>query len=335
MLFKYMIKNTLIAVLCFIAISMGAWTAHLKDRLTQVQAQLVSLQDQSKKNSEMEEKIARAERKSKVLDDSLVATSKLADEKSKQAEQLQKSLKVAKTGGNNPFGEIFKDPAMKELLKSQQKSAIGPMIEKQYAELFQELDLTPEQTTALKSLLEQKMLAGMDVGMSMMDNSLDASQRADLVKQVKAKTDDADAQIKKFLGEENYKTFQTYEKTAPYRIVVDQFSDQLASGATPLSGDQQAQLIQAMSEESNGFKRTSDPGNTSPSNGDYASILKEDNLNRLAQDNEKLDQQVLARAEQILTPEQFAAFQKFQESRRTLQLNAMKMASKMFAPKNP
>lgn len=329
-------KNLLIALLVVVSISLGALTARMSNQLAKTQTELADVQNQLKKASEMQEQVVRAERKSKVLDDSLVATSKLADEKAKQAEQLQKSLADAKSGSVNPFGamsKMFKDPAMKEMIKMQQKASIGPIIDKQYAELFQQLNLTPEQTAALKSLLVEKMLAGSDASFSMMDGSLPASQRAELAKQIKTARDAADAQIKQFLGDENNQTFQAYEKTTPYRMVVSQFSDQLANGSTPLSQDQQAQLIQTISEVSNGYKRTTDPGNLNPSKDDFASMLTEEKINRMSRDNVNIDQQVLTRVQQILTPEQLTAFQQFQESRRTLQINSMKIAAKMFAPK--
>jgi hypothetical protein len=262
----------------------------------------------------------------------VVREKRSTDEKAKQAEKLQQSLAAAKKKDTNPFGEfskILENPAMKEMIKAQQKATIGPVIDKQYAEFFQQMNLTPEQWATMKELLEKKILAGLDAGLAMMDGSLYGAQRAELSKQAKSANDDADAQIKQFLGDENYKTFQDYEKTSPYRTAVGQFSDQLAGSATPLSEDQQAQLIQAMSDEQSGFKFTKNFGNKNPANGDYAA-----RINQYAMEKEKLDQRVLARAQQVLTPEQAEAFQKYQTTQRTLQLAGMKAGAKMFAPKS-
>jgi len=55
---------------------------------------------------------------------------------------------------------------------------------------------------------------------------------------MKSATDDYDAQIKQFLGDDNYQMFQAYEKTTPDRMTVSQFSDQLSGSATPLTTDQ-------------------------------------------------------------------------------------------------
>ena len=329
-------KNILIAILLMVVTVLGAFGLHQQKQIAQTQAQLAAVQKQLQDRSEADENTALAEKKSKALQAALVETSAFADKKSKQAEQLQQSLTAAKT--NNPLqglGAMFKDPKMREMMKSQQKAFMGPMIDKQYAALFQQLNLTPDQTAQLKDLLQKKMLVGADAGMSMLDDSLDATQRAELTKQSKTQTEDYDAQIKQLLGNDNYQAFQTYETTTPDRTTISQFSDQLASSATPLSPDQQSQLMQAMSEERNGFKWTIDYNNQNAANGDFTAMFTEDKINQFASEKERLDQQILARAQQILNAEQLKALEQFQSTQRQLQIAGMKMAAQMFAPKNP
>jgi hypothetical protein len=333
--FSFM-KNIAIVILLMGAIALGTFCLHQQKQIAQTRAQLATSQKQLKERAEADEQTTFAERKSKALQEVLVKTSAFADEKSKQAEQLQQSLAAAKT--NNPmqgFAAMFKDPKMKELIKSQQKAFMGPMLDKQYAALFQQLNLTPDQTAQLKDLLQNKMLASADAGMSLLDGSADATQRVELAKQIKSQTDDYDAQIKQFLGDDNYQTFQAYEKTTPDRMTISQFSDQLSGNTTPLSPEQQQQLMQAMSEERNGFKWTTDYNNKNPANGDFASMFTDDKISQFAQEKERLDQQILARARQILTPEQITAFEQFQIAQSKMQMAGMKMAAQMFAPKSP
>jgi len=219
-------------------------------------------------------------------------------------------------------------------MKSSQKAFMGPMIDKQYAALFQQLNLTPDQTAGLKDLLQKKMSVGADATMSMLDGSLDAGKLADSAKQMKSETDDYDAQIKQFLGDDNYPAFQNYEKTIPDRMTVSQFNDQLAGSATALNAEQQQQLIQAMNDARTSFKWTTDYNNKNPANGDYASMFSDDKINQYTQEKEQFDRQFLTRAQQILTPEQATAFQQFQTAQRELQIAGMKMAAQMFAPKS-
>lgn len=304
---------------------------HQQKQILETQTQLATVKNQLFEKPEAAEQIAQAQRKSKILQETLVQTSAFADEKNRQAEQLQKSL-TAKTNSVNPLAAMFKDPKMRDMIKIQQKAMMGPIIEKQYAALFQQLNLNADESAQLKNLLLSKMTAGAEAGMSLMDDSLDAAKRAELAKNVKSQTDDYDAQIKQFLGN-NYSAFQGYEKTVPDRMIVSQFGDQLSS-STAMNADQQQQLVQAMSDERNNFKWTTDYSNQNPPNGDYASMFSDEKINQFVQEKEQFDQQFLARAQQVLTPEQAIAFEQFQTGQRQMQLAGMKMAAQMFAPKS-
>ncbi len=329
-------KNVAIAVLLLASVTLGAlfFKEHgLRQsqtaQLAQAEARLAAVEAQGRDKSEAVETARFAENKAKILQETLTATAASAEEKSKEVASLQAAAKTNTAA--NPLAAMFKDPKMKELIKSQQKMVMGPMIEKSYAGLFKQLGLTPEQSAGLKDLLQSKMLVAADLGMSLMDGSLDADKRAELGKQIKTDTDDYDAQIKQFLGDENYKAFEGYEKTMPDRMAVGQFRDQLAGSGTPLGAEQEQQLVQALNQERTSFKWTTDYSNKTPGDMNYAELFSEEKLDRFAQEKEQFDQQFLGRAKAILTPEQFAAYEKHQAAQREMQVNAMKMAAKMFS----
>ena len=329
-------KNIFIALLLLASVTLGA--LFLKDRaarqtqaaqLSETQARLAAVEAQVKEKSDAVESARFAENKAKILQETLTATAAHAEEKSKEVASLQAAAKT--NGVANPLAAMFKDPKMKEMIKSQQKLVMGPMIEKSYAGLFKQLNLTPEQATGLKDLLQGKMLVAADLGMSLLDGSLDAAKRAELGKQMKVDSDDYDAQIKQSLGDENFKAFENYEKMMPDRMAVGQFNDQLTGAASPMSAEQQQQLIQALNQERTGFKWTTDYSNQKPGDTDYAAMFSEEKLARFAQEKELFDQQFLGRAKTILTPEQYASYEQFQLAQREMQINAMKMAAKMFS----
>lgn len=310
--------------------------AESKKQVAALSERVAGLSEELQEKSEAIENAKLSEAKAKILQQTLTESANATVAESKKAEQLQQSLTEAKT--NNPLhsmAAMFKDPKMRDMLKAQQKAYMGPVIDKQYGDLFKQLNLTPEQTAAFKDLIQKKMLAGADAGFSMMDDSLDAAQRADLAKQVKSQTDGLDNQIKQFLGDDNYQAFQSYEKTVPDRLSASQFNDQFAGTDKALSAAQQEQLVQAMSDARNNFKWTSGLNQKDPGmNGDMSALLTEDNINKFVQEREQFDQQFLARAQQILTPDQLAAFQEFQTTQRNLQVTGLKMASQMFKPAN-
>lgn len=294
--------------------------------------QLAELKNQLKEKDDALDEARSDAAKAQVLQQTLNQSAAEAVQQSKKAAELQQSLAEAKT--NNPMhsmAAMFKDPKMREMMKSQQKAFMGPVINKQYGDLFKQLNLTPDQQSAFKDLIMKKMLAGADVGFSMLDDSLDSSQRADLAKQVKTQTDAVDNEIKDLLGNDNYQAFQTYEKSVPDRMTVDQFNNQFSGTQNALTDQQQQQLVQAMSDARNNFKWTSGLNQPNPgANGDFANLFTEDNINRFAQEREQFDQQFLAQAQQILTPAQLTAFEQFQKTQREMQAASLKMAAQMF-----
>jgi hypothetical protein len=305
-----------------------------RDELTQSKQQLAAIQAELKDKEEAIENARLTEAKAKILQQTLAQSTTVAVEASKKSEKLEASLDEAQT--NNPMhamASMFKDPKMREMMKAQQKMVMGPILDKQYSDFYKQLNLTAEQTAALQDLIGKKMLAGADASFSMLDDSLDASQRADLAKQTKDQTDDVDSQIKQFLGDDNYKAFQSYEKSVPDRMTMSQFSDQFAGTPNALTADQQDQLVQAMSDARNNFNWTSGLNQQNPgANGDMGALLTEDNIKKFVTEREQFDQQFLARAQQILTPAQLAEFEIFQKNQRELQGAGLNMAKQMFKP---
>jgi hypothetical protein len=267
--------------------------------------------------------------------------------KNQEAVQLRTALRDAATNApprvtakapvqtnskaSNPLAAMFKNPEMKDMIKNSQKAVLGPMINKNYGKLFSDLQLSPEQVSTLKDLILNKQMGAAEMGLSMFSNDGETN-RAALAEQMKKSTDAADAQIKDFLGEDNYAQYQSYEKTMGERMVVSGLKDQLAGGATALTDVQEQQLIQAMSQEREQFKFTTDLSDKSKFNGDFASMFTEEKMNTYFQELDKLDQQYQARASGILTPDQLTAFGKYLSSQQSMQKAGMQMAVKMFAP---
>jgi hypothetical protein len=340
-------KNTIIIILAIAALAAGAFcivqrskSRAASSQLTEAQTRLAAAETQLKQQADAVEHARVSEAKTTILQKTLTEASAEAVQQSKQTEQLKQTLAAAKT--NNPLKGIaamFKSPEMRKMMEAQQKAVMGPMISKQYSALCQQLNLTPEQADAFKTLLQNKQLASADTGLSMLDDSLDAAQRASLEAQIKSQNDDFDNQIKQLLGSDNYQAYQDYNKTIPARTTVNQFMDQVAGTPNALSADQQEQLVQAMTEANKNFQWTSalNPKSNEAAKHDpmaQMALLTEDNINQAAAETEKFDQQFLSKAQQILTPEQTTAFQQFQTTWRQMQFSTMKMAAGMFSHGN-
>jgi hypothetical protein len=335
-------KKNIIALLLVLAVGLGAVVVYQHKQVNQLRAdldgahkKLKSLEEQLAQKAESDDQVALAETKAKVLQETLKETTAASARQSQQVSQLEQSLAAAQTNAGPDFGRLLKDPNMREMIREQQKAYMGPMIDKSYGELFKQLSLTPEQSAYVKELLEKKMLTAAEAGMSMMDGSMDAEKRKEIAGTIKEGTDQIDAEIKKFLGEENSQTFDQYEKSLPDRMSVGQFRDQISGSDLSLNAAQEKQLIALMQEERTNFKWTTDFNNQAAMASDPMEMFTEDRLNAYAQEKERLDRQVLERARAALKPEQLNSLDKFLTSQRNMQISAMKMARQMFSPQPP
>lgn len=314
-------------------------SAKLKDEKHQLEAikqEYQNLSERLEKQTEAIENVKSVEAKAQILQKTLHESATATIAESKKVEKLQASLDQAKT--NNPFHavmDMMNDPEMRKILEEQQKITAGPTIEKEYADLFRQLNLPPEQSAAFKDLMIKKTMVGTDVGFSMMDDSIDPAKRGDITKQIQAQTDAVDTEIKQLLGESNYQAYQNFEKTMTDRATVGEFNDQFAGASTALTTEQQNQMVQALSEVRSNFKWSA---GTSPQNASLESSLEgaltDESIAASTAESEQFDQQCLARVQHILTPEQYAAYQKYQKQQRDLQLIGLKMAKQMFNSKS-
>lgn len=276
------------------------------------------------------EKVSLAERKAKLLQDTLSQSTAAAQEHLQQVADLQKSLAEAQTNSGSLLTELFKDPDMREMIKVQQKTVIGPLVDKTYGPLFKQLKLEGDQSSQLKKLIEEKLLGSADIGMSMLDGSMDSVKRTDLGKKIKEASDAIDAQIKELVGTENYSLIENYEKSLPDRTVVSQFQDQLTATSSALEPAVEQQLIDLMQEERTRFQWTTDySANPDTAQVDLAAYFQEDRLDRYLSEKERFDGQYLQRVQPLLKEDQYTALAQFLESQRKVQLAAMKMAAKM------
>lgn len=296
-------------------------------------------------NPSAAERASRAEVEVKALRHALARTSKVADEKSKQAGEAVQILGSEKEKNSNPLAAMMKNPKMRQLMAEQQKAMLGPIMAMQYTGFSDRLGLTPEESGTLQDLLLKKKLAGMDVRMSMFDDNTDEAKRANAATQFKREREACEARIKQFLGEEDYQSLQKYEKELLGRTTVTQFNAQLGNRSVALSEDQQDQLIQVITQERDRFPWTTDLNRESMepglAGGNPSAMFSEDQLNRAAQEREQFDNLLLARSQQFLTPEQTEALRKSQATQREILSNMTKMFSnmtklgaKMFAPKD-
>jgi len=329
-------KNVIIVILLVAAVALGGYVIQNNRKAAQAEAKRVAAEKelQAAQAAKVEE-----ERNAAALREKLAAAQAESAANAGAAAKLTVALtnQVAATESTNakpanPFAEMFKNPEMREMIKQQQKSVMGTMIDKNYADFFKSMNLTPEQQKAMKDLLMEKMLSGADLGMEMMSGDLTPEQRAELTKKIKEGTDTINQQLKELLGAENYSQFETYEKGIPDRMALEQFKGQL-SADMPLNSGQEQMLLEAISQERQGFKFTTDFSDQQNFSEDIFSKFTEDRIELFLQEQDQLTQRYLSRAQSILTPAQYEAYAKSLKAQQEMMKMGMKMAASMFGTK--
>ena len=332
-------KNIIIGILLVATLGLGGLLLQKNNAANEAAAKLEAAQKQL---ADLQASIAQQEEDAARLKERLETAQMDSFSNANAAHRLSQALTnrseadAAPAATNfkpaNPLAEMFKNPEMRDMIKKQQKAMMGGIVDKSYAEFFKSMNLTPEQTEAMKDLILNKMLGSADAGMEMMSGDMDADKRAELTKQMKDQKAAADAEIKALLGDENYTAFESYEKTIPDRMALDQFRNQLGD-SMKLNANQEQLMVAAMTEERQGFKFTTDFSDQSDFSEDMASRFTGERMDLYFQEREQLNARYLERAQAVLSAEQFTAYQKSLKAQEEMTKMGMKMAAQMFGPK--
>jgi uncharacterized protein YxeA len=327
-------KNIIIGILVVVSVALGGLLIQKDKQMSLAEAKFKETQQSL---AELQSSVTQREQQEVKLRENLEKAQVESAANAGTAAQLSIALtnRVAaeeKTNAKpaNPFAEMFKNPEMRDMIREQQKTVFATMVEKNFAEFIKSQQLSPEQATALKDLIAKKMAAGADVGMEMMGGELTTEQRAELIKKAKASGDAVAAEIKEFLGADAYAAYEGYEKTLPDRMAISTFRDQLSGGDLALNADQEQQLIQAMTEERQGFKFTTDFSQQNDFSQDLFDKFTEENTSRFLQEQEQLNQKYLSRAQGLLSAGQYTAYEKSLKAQQEMMKMGMKMAASMF-----
>lgn len=336
-------KNTALVVLVLATLGLGAawWT-----QSNQTKTATAKLAAAEQARAAQAEAAAAAEAEAARLRERLEAALLESARNAGQAAQLSLALtnrleefvatqpptEETNAATTNPLTEMFRSPEMREMIRNQQKAVLGTLVDQNYAAFFKAMNLTPEQSAAMKNLILNKMLSDAEMGMDLMSGDLTPEQRTELANQAKARKDELNETIKGLLGPENYATYEAYEKSIPDRMAVNQLKTQFGEGLA-LNNEQETLLIQAMGEERQAFKFTTDFNNQADFSGDFLSQFTEENLEVFLQEQQRLNQNYLNRAQTILSAEQLAAYQKALTAQQEMAKMGLRMAVQMFAPK--
>jgi hypothetical protein len=227
----------------------------------------------------------------------------------------------------HPAARLFRDPEMRAAMRREQMNAVQQNVNRIVdSNLVAALNLTPEQSAALKDLVQKKHAPGVDLMIALM--SSDASELPAIGTVAQQQRDTADAEIRSFLGEPAYGVFNAYEDSLPERLQLSRLQRHFDKGGLTLAPEQEASLLQAMIEERQNSQFTHDFHD--PMKFDMnrlPEIFGEQSLDQFIRETEQLNERIILRAQSILGPEQSGQFAQslrdhFERSKVTVKLTA-------------
>lgn len=273
------------------------------------------------------EKISALEEKSKILADESAALreklSAVSPAPAVPAAEVKPEAKEddAKEGLGGFLGKMLKDPQMKKAMATQQSMALRQF----YSDFVKSSNLSPQQADKLYEMLSARQVEMMEKAGDLMKGDQSAK---DAMKASAETTKAFDAELTELLGEGGAKQFHEFEKTLGDRIVMNQFSQQLASTGAPLSADQNNALLQVMTDE-----RSKAPAPAFGANNPANLTLSDEQVQQFFQSQESVNARIRTRAMSLLTADQMKAFEQFQKQQIEMQKMGMTMARQMFGGK--
>ncbi len=310
-------KNLLI-VLCFVALVIGGWMLARPNPLIGEVAKL----ERELKTAQNEVVQLKAEMAKKLT---IPAKALMTPSMAPMAGEPSTTTASATKPEGSALRKMLEAPGMKEMMKQQNLMQIDML----YGGLFGKFQLSPEEKENFKQLLGLRSSAQTEMGLKMMTANLTAEQHKQIAADYAAAKKLNDADIRKFLGDEDdYKTFQKWEDTAPERMQFEMMGGRthFTSAGEALAPEQEQQLIDTMAQvrkQPSQLPDLSKPENFTPGN------LSDQ---QIAQQMQKYDQDAAVVAKQAaayLSPAQLQALTQFQAQMRSMAEMGLKMSNSM------
>ena len=281
-----------------VAASAGAERERAAKELAEVRAKL----------KEAEEKVAKAAKAAPVAQASVAV--KAEGGVAKSMGEMTKSM-----------AEVMKDPAFKEMAKSQQVA----MLDFEYGKLFERFKLSDGEKQDLKNLLAERKSKEMDFALAMMAGEKDEKKIAEGLKALEAYKTESDGKIRTFLNnEEDFQKYKNWEETKGERMQLNMSGAAFSNVGEPLTSEQEDRLVAAMHAARTQVKDLPDlqkPENFKPEN------MTPEMVERMMKSYDSQASQVAQQAADFLTPKQVEALKTMQQTQKTMQEMGLKMMS--------
>lgn len=309
------------AVLAVGCVGLGWWSAQLWKKLVETETQVVQLQGQARQAAEAEALRSQNEALRARVADLEAVRQQQAALAAAQASPVAAPAKPA--NGMAALGalasQMMNTPAMRDRMLQTQKRGI----ETRFAELMNQLGLSPQDRARLVDLLAQKQMNSVDLGLKAMSTSAPtAEERQAIAASLREANAGVDSEIRDFFGGDtaSYAAYQDYVAQQPVRTQVNALGASLATAGMPLSPEQSSALSGVVADARRNLPALRDV-NESPMDGSA--------MDAAFRAEEQLQNQIAERSAAFLSPEQLAALRQAQATRLNQTKSSLEMARQL------
>lgn len=317
-----------------IACSFAGWqwriAAELKKRNTDLRVQV---EEKEKAASAQAAVIARLEQST------VLGEKPAADEAAEVASaSVTPGAAPPSTVGEESATELFRRTLHDPPTRERRRRILKSWLKQNYGDFVRARGLNPVQTDEFLDLLTDKQMNEDEDSANFLaghKDEDDASQSA------ATEWAEIDTQLRALLSQEDYTQFQEYEKTIGDRVTLAQIHRELAINTQPLNDDQANFLSQVLRDERLLTPPLAyDPRSSGRSRDKYQLALEGDNATRFFEVQADLNQRILGRVKNVLSPEQYETLaslqrQNIEATRSTIELARKAIARETAPPSIP
>ena len=228
--------------------------------------------------------------------------------------------------GEAELGQSLRKMVENPAGQAMMNQGIKAMTSMWFRDLIEDFDLNKNESDYFLQLVAGPMSVQQQVGMKMM-NAESPEERMKLAEEIQTATKEAKEAIKEFLNdEEDFATYEEFEKRLPERQQLDGLRAVMANAEAPLTPEQEDQVIEAMYRA-----RTSE--NSAPGGQGLEgreSPIGQISVEKFEKEWERSSQVAAKEVGKVLQGSQLEAFLSYQSQMKDMQLMGLKMAEKMF-----
>jgi len=205
--------------------------------------------------------------------------------------------------GTARLEELMQNPQFAQAFQLQATS----QLDGRYAELFRQLNLSPAALDQLKTLLVERQNAWRDVvGAARSEGLSGRENRDELRTLVEMTQNEIAADIRQLIGDNGLAELERYEATTAQRGMIDQLANRLSYSGTPLNSGQTEALLAIFTAptSTDGAGATRFQVTSTGPGGDRTAFA--------SSGSPMITDEIIARAQGVLAPDQVAALQQLQ-----------------------